>query len=373
MHHRYYSPRLGHFLTPDFRAPDIYDPTTVKQPYAYAAGNPVLFWDPDGLAWFLFYNRETVTEEYFWVPNDKVDQFLSGHIYSMLEAEGGVEFVSADHISFIEKLGGDPEKLIYEIKGDPFLVYESDDMTSINIETFSYVHPLLCPACDFDDLYVMTKQKSEDYISHGGLAEPYIGPEMFLSAPARGAKLTTRFWPKSSSRLAAKVGKVVIDPVVDNNILVRAWQAARRGSTDALDKNALELLQNTTYEWIVTPTVYKEFVKKLPRGSASRMRFLKSFKNVTVLTQEAYVLRNGAKFAEVFINLRKIANKSKQGLGDRALPLGGNKHTHFNDIVNAAFAKELGIPFVTADKRFLNFLMNHGKKLGVDGRHLNNP
>ncbi|CAM2063894.1 RHS repeat-associated core domain-containing protein [Sulfidibacter corallicola] len=50
MHHRYYDAKLGHFLNPDFREPNLYDPTTVKEPYAYAAGNPILFWDPDGLA-----------------------------------------------------------------------------------------------------------------------------------------------------------------------------------------------------------------------------------------------------------------------------------------------------------------------------------
>ncbi|CAM2008624.1 hypothetical protein [Acanthopleuribacter pedis] len=34
MHHRYYSPKLGHFLNPYFRSPDIYDPSTFIEPYA---------------------------------------------------------------------------------------------------------------------------------------------------------------------------------------------------------------------------------------------------------------------------------------------------------------------------------------------------
>ncbi|QTD49473.1 Ig-like domain-containing protein [Sulfidibacter corallicola] len=50
MHHRFYHPRLGHFLNPDYREPDIYDISTINEPYAYAGANPFLFWDPDGLA-----------------------------------------------------------------------------------------------------------------------------------------------------------------------------------------------------------------------------------------------------------------------------------------------------------------------------------
>jgi RHS repeat-associated protein len=49
MHHRTYHPRLGHFLTPDFRPPSIDDPSTFTEPYAYATGNPVMYWDEDGL------------------------------------------------------------------------------------------------------------------------------------------------------------------------------------------------------------------------------------------------------------------------------------------------------------------------------------
>ena len=46
---RAYEPRLGTFLTPDFRAPSFYDPSTYQEPYAFAAGNPLMFWDPNGL------------------------------------------------------------------------------------------------------------------------------------------------------------------------------------------------------------------------------------------------------------------------------------------------------------------------------------
>lgn len=45
---RYYEPRLGQFLNRDLRLPDLSDPTSITEPYAYASGNPTLFKDPDG-------------------------------------------------------------------------------------------------------------------------------------------------------------------------------------------------------------------------------------------------------------------------------------------------------------------------------------
>jgi len=34
----------------DYRTPNIYDPSTLTEPYAYARANPTMFWDPNGLS-----------------------------------------------------------------------------------------------------------------------------------------------------------------------------------------------------------------------------------------------------------------------------------------------------------------------------------
>jgi hypothetical protein len=82
MHHRTYHPRLGHFLTPDFRPPSIDDPSTFTEPYAYAAGNPGMYWDLNGL--------ETASQQ---MLNKAVDLHVAGGFWNNLGA--GALFVGA--------------------------------------------------------------------------------------------------------------------------------------------------------------------------------------------------------------------------------------------------------------------------------------
>lgn len=157
-----------------------------------------------------------------------------------------------------------------------------------------------------------------------------------------------------------------MDPVVDNDVLVRAWRATRRTGASVTDGAALTLLSGPSHAWLLTPTVYKEFTK-VPTGSASRKRFLRRLANLTVLTSQAAVLRQGPRFLQVFVELRRAANQSRVGLGNR--PVRGGLKSDYNDIVNAAFAEELAVPFVTADQKFLNFLSTYGRPLSVQAVH----
>lgn len=74
-------------------------------------------------------------------------------------------------------------------------------------------------------------------------------------------------------------------------------------------------------------------------------------------------------FQNTLKQLSDISNNSKPGLGDR--PDVTNPHTNFADQVHATFAKEMGMDFVTFDKKFVNFadqqLKSGGKKKGIAG------
>ena len=79
MHHRYYNPLLGHFLAPDFRAQGIYDSTTFSQPYTYAAGNPLIYWDPDGLQVSVNFFSDSATLE-IDIDLEDWEQYATGGI-----------------------------------------------------------------------------------------------------------------------------------------------------------------------------------------------------------------------------------------------------------------------------------------------------
>ncbi|WP_141323280.1 RHS repeat-associated core domain-containing protein, partial [Myxococcus sp. AB025B] len=156
-----------------------------------------------------------------------------------------------------------------------------------------------------------------------------------------------------------------VDPVLDSDVVMMAFKA-HRGSTNPRHVDALKLLGNDNYLWVITPTGYREILN-IKRSQAAHRRFLRKFKNVVVLTGEnARNLRNTDRFKEVEKILRDAANKNKPGLGDRARR---GDHSHYNDIIHSGFAEALGIPFVSSDGTFLRFAGNHGRKAKVNGIH----
>jgi len=92
MHHRSLVVRLGQFATPDYRAPNLYDPSTFTEPYAYAAGNPMLYWDPDGLEVRVTGDQKKVIEDFFGKENVNFvlhRRILAENLYELQISENG--------------------------------------------------------------------------------------------------------------------------------------------------------------------------------------------------------------------------------------------------------------------------------------------
>ena len=104
MHHRSYSPRLGQFATPDYRAPNLYDPSTFTEPYAYAAGNPMLYWDPDGLSHFPAGVIRQILDEGGNLEGREFIEFVIGRLAAYNQNEGveGYPVYSSFGLSYIQ-------------------------------------------------------------------------------------------------------------------------------------------------------------------------------------------------------------------------------------------------------------------------------
>lgn len=164
-------------------------------------------------------------------------------------------------------------------------------------------------------------------------------------------------------RQAAKT----IDPLVDSHMLINAHKAWK-GSKNPVHQAALALLKNTKYEWLISPTVWKEFTR-VPKGAASTRRFiryLEGFKNTKVISgAQAKAWHGTTKFKDAMTELRALANKITPGLGNRAGTAAKVPKSYFNDIVQTAFARASGIPYVP-DTKFYKVISQQAKAYLAD-------
>ena len=211
MHHRSYSPRLGQFLTPDYRAPDIYDPSTFTEPYAYAAGNPMLYWDPDGKHWYLF--SQGKNDHLFWVSWDDNDLFRL-LIMPLLQEQGSISEIG-HHDDLIRMLGGNPEDFLFANTSDIQQVTSpGGEITDFFVDITYNFDQSLCPDCTPEELTAFKSERrmvGQDV--HGGMQQAFftdpIEPYLLVLAGLRiASKLSIA---KGSARAVGRqLGKIKI-------------------------------------------------------------------------------------------------------------------------------------------------------------------
>jgi len=180
---------------------------------------------------------------------------------------------------------------------------------------------------------------------------------------ARGFEATVDLFRSVKAAWSARGAAKAIDPLIDTNILINAHKAWR-GATAAKYADALALLKSGKYDWVITPTVWKEFCR-VPKGGASARRFIKyleSLGHTRVMSgAEAAGHAGSTAFRETVAGLQSAIRKAlanAPGIETRAGTAAGK--SYFNDIIQTAFAHASGIPYV-ADTKFFKFIRDQGK------------
>jgi|GEM_PF-3156762 len=366
---RWYDARTGRFLSEDPVGAAAYlDSPTGMQPWAYANANPTGFTDPDGRSACISGESHTACEARLALSGRwRSSPFHQGDLtayrgkYEVWEEERQRELQKSVQGAFLA-VGVGVSMIAPPVA---LALVESGSVSATTAAAGLWlVETGANTAVDYGLFGEVTATGMAFNVLGGGVSALAFKAESRLLRSAAGAerRVADEVMPPGVA-----TGKTEpVDPVLDSDVVMMAFKASK-GSKLPRHVDALRLMENPNYLWVITPTGYREILN-IKRSQAAHRRFLRKFKNVVVLTgQNAAELRNASRFKEVEKILRDVANKSKPGLGDRAR--GKGAHTHHGDIIHSAFAEALGIPFVSADGTFLNFLQNHGRKARVNGLH----